>query len=127
MLIVTGFISSSQHFTLGTIFTTSTLLHFKIASKTTCSLSAAPSDIRQCSVAHLAHLPAKVMCLHLSSRHLVTSGSKAVMPKLLHKVINQSSLPTQTAIIDISIITPIATVTSTSGASTLIIQSANSP
>ena len=51
---------------------------------TTCSLSVTPSDISQCSDVQLTCLAAEALHLHLSSRHLVTSGTKAVMAKLLH-------------------------------------------
>ena len=52
------------------VFTASALLcHFisRWCQKTTCLLSATPSDIKQCSIAQLAHLPAKVLHLHLLS------------------------------------------------------------
>ena len=48
-----------------------------------------PTDINGCSVTELARLSAEVLRLHLASRHLVTSGSKATMAKRLYDALNQ--------------------------------------
>jgi len=46
-------------------------------------------DILNCSVSQLTRLPAD---LHLSPRHLITSGTKAVMAKHLHNALHTYSL-----------------------------------
>ena len=51
---------------------------------------APPADINSCSAEQLARLPAEVLRLHLASRHLVTSGSKATMAKRLYDALNPS-------------------------------------
>ena len=50
-----------------------------------------PADINGYSGEQLAHLPAEVLRLHLASRHLVTSGSKATMAKRLYDALNPSA------------------------------------
>ena len=52
---------------------------------------APPANINDCSAGQLARLPAGVLRLHLASRHLVTSGSKATMVKHLHDALNPSA------------------------------------
>ena len=52
---------------------------------------APPADINSCSAEQLARLPAEVLRLHLASRHLVTSGSKATMAKRLYDALNPSA------------------------------------
>ena len=49
---------------------------------------APPADINDYSTKQLARLPAEIPRLHLASRHLVTSGSKATMPKCLYDALN---------------------------------------
>ena len=51
----------SRSYVVAVVFKTSTLLCFKIMPR---SSSATLSDIRQCSVAQLAYLPAEVLCLY---------------------------------------------------------------
>ena len=56
------------------------------------SSSVVPSaDINGYSADQLARLPAEVLRLHLASRHLVTSGSKATMAKRLYDALNSSA------------------------------------
>jgi len=60
--------------------------------KTTRSSSSAMlSNISNCSVSQLIRLPAKVLRLHLSSHHLIISGTKAVMAKRLHNALHMNS------------------------------------
>ena len=57
-------------------------------------------DVHCCTIDQLTRLPAKVLRLHLSSRHLVTSGNKSVMAKrlyhALHNADHSSSIVTTT-------------------------------
>ena len=50
-----------------------------------------PADVTGYSVKQLTRLSAEVLCLHLASRHLITSGSKAIMAKRLYDVLHPSS------------------------------------
>ena len=45
-------------------------------------------DIHRCSVEQLTRLPAEVLRLHLSSKHLITTGTKAVMARRLYRAIH---------------------------------------
>ena len=45
----------------------------------------------QCTDVQLTCLIAEALHLHLSSRHLVTSGTKAVMAKLLHNALQHKT------------------------------------
>ena len=68
-----------------------TLLHFKVCWRpcTHCLLHHLTSgDAVLCS---LPTYQLEVLCLHLSSQHLVNGGSEAVMAKCLHNDIRQSS------------------------------------
>ena len=64
------------------------------SSSSCCSLSTntPPADVNGCSIEQLARLPAKVLRLHLASRHLVTSGPKATMAKRLYNAMNPSTI-----------------------------------
>ena len=51
-------------------------------------------DVHQCTIDQLTRLPAEVLRLHLSSRHLVTSGNKSVMAqRLYHALHNADNSP----------------------------------
>ena len=51
-------------------------------------------DVHQCTIDQLTRLPAVVLRLHLSSRHLVTSGNKSVMAqRLYHALHNADNSP----------------------------------
>ena len=41
-------------------------------------------DVHRCTIDQLTRLPAEVLRLHLSSRHLVTSGNNSVMAQRLY-------------------------------------------
>ena len=45
-------------------------------------------DVHYCSVEQLVRLPAEVLRLHFSSRHLITSGTKSVMAQRLYCAIH---------------------------------------
>ena len=45
-------------------------------------------DIHRCSVEQLTRLPAEVLRLHLLSKHLITTGTKAVMARRLYHAIH---------------------------------------
>ena len=57
-------------------------------------------DVNHCTINQLTHLPTEVLWLHLSSRHLVTSGNKSVMAQrlyhALHNANSSSSVVTNT-------------------------------
>ena len=57
-------------------------------------------DVHRCTIDQLTRLPAEVLRLHLSSRHLVTSGNKSVMAQRLYHALrnadHSSSLVTTT-------------------------------
>ena len=52
------------------------------------STSTPPTDINGRSIEQLVRPPAEVLRLHLTSRHLVTSGPKATMAKRLYDAVN---------------------------------------
>ena len=45
-------------------------------------------DVHHCSMEQLVRLSAEVLQLHLSSRHLITSGTKSVMAQRLYRAIH---------------------------------------
>ena len=47
-------------------------------------------DVHRCTINQLTHLPAEVLRLHLSSRHLVTSGNKSVMAQRLYHALRNA-------------------------------------
>ena len=53
-------------------------------------------DISSASVAELTRLPAEVLRLHLSSRHLITTGKKATLARRLHEALHLT-VPATTA------------------------------
>ena len=84
--------------------------------KTIRSSSAVPSDISQYSITRLSRLPAKVLRLHLSSRHPVTGGSEAVMAKRLHDTLHMHgaiAYQPATNLLSLPNVTQAATVTAT--------------
>ena len=62
------------------------------SSRRPSSTNTPPADVNGRSVKQLARLPAKVLRLHLASRHLVTSGPKATMAKRLYDAVNPSTI-----------------------------------
>ena len=59
-------------------------------SRSTCRLQpSAPPDVMQATIAQLTRLLAKILQLHLSSRHLVSIGTKASMAHCLYNSIHQ--------------------------------------
>ena len=57
--------------------------------------SPAAPDVMRASVTQLARLTAEVLRLHLASRHLVTTGTKAVMAQRLHDAIHAAPVSQQ--------------------------------
>jgi len=51
-----------------------------------------PIDVMQYSLQQLTRLPAEVLRLHLSSRHLVTTGTKVVMASRLYDALHHTTL-----------------------------------
>ena len=47
-------------------------------------------DVHRCTIDQLTRLPAEVPWLHLSSRHLVTSGNKSVMAQRLYHALRSA-------------------------------------
>ena len=45
-------------------------------------------DVHRCSVEQLTRLPAEVLQLHLSSKHLITTGTKVVMARRLYRAVH---------------------------------------
>ena len=54
------------------------------------SLQSLLLDVHCCTIDQLTHLPAKVLRLHLLSRHLVTSGNKSVMAQRLYHALRKA-------------------------------------
>ena len=57
--------------------------------------SPATPNVMQASVTQLTRLTAEVLRLHLASRHLVTTGTKAVMAQRLHDAIHATPVSQQ--------------------------------
>ena len=57
-------------------------------------------DITQASVAQLARLMAEILRLHLASRHLSTTGTKATMAQRLYDAIHAPDAPAQQHSVD---------------------------
>jgi len=55
--------------------------------------SSTDQDITQASVAQLARLMAEILRLHLASRHLSTTATKATMAQRLHDAIHTPNAP----------------------------------
>ena len=68
--------------------------------------SSTDQDITQVSVAQLARLTAKILRLHLASRHLSTTGTKATMARRLHDTIHAPDAPAQRHSVDSSVAQP---------------------
>ena len=62
----------------------------KGSSSSRCSRPSCPTslDVHQCSMEQLVRLPAEVLWIHLSLRHLITSGTKSVMAQRLYHAIH---------------------------------------
>ena len=60
----------------------------KTPKKSKKSSSSADQDLTQAIIVRLARLMAEVLRLHLASRHLVTTGTKAAMAQWLYDVIH---------------------------------------
>ena len=48
-------------------------------------------DVHRCTIDQLTRLPAEVLRLHLSSRHLVTSGNKSLMAQRLYHALHNAN------------------------------------
>ena len=66
------------------------------------------SDINTATVAELTRLPAEVLQLHLSSRHLVTTGQKTTMARRLYKALHPTNPinPASSPVTNVRIIPP---------------------
>lgn len=58
--------------------------------KTPRSRASVPADLSTATVGQLTRLPAEVLRLHLSSRHLVTTGNKSTMAQRLYQALHPS-------------------------------------
>ena len=63
----------------------------KGSSSSRCPRPSCPTslDVHHCSMEQLVRLPAEVLRLHLSSRHLITSRTKSVMAQRLYRAIHK--------------------------------------
>ena len=59
-----------------------------LSSQSSCLLQSLLLDVHRCTIVQLTRLTAEVLRLHLSSRHLVTSGNKSVMAQRLYHALH---------------------------------------
>ena len=58
--------------------------------KGSCSSQLMLPDVHRCTIDQLTRLPTEVLWLHLSARHLVTSGNKSVMAQRLYHILHNA-------------------------------------
>ena len=101
--------------------------------RTSCRLNRpATSDVMQASITQLNRLPAAILRLHLSTHHLVCTGTKAMMARRLYESIHQAPpqqtttsltpatmLPTSTPVTTMPTMTPETTTPTTTQTSTI--------